>query len=64
MPTCTACTAPPCRYSEFIVEGAAAIHLTGYFMPEYEMGAWVGASLWLWLGLWQCSASRQLCLHD
>ncbi len=26
------------RYTEFSVEGAAAIHLTGYYMPEYEMG--------------------------
>ena len=28
------------RYTEFSVEGGAAIHLTGYYMPEYEMGAW------------------------
>lgn len=28
-----------CRYTEFSVEGAAPIHLTGYYMPEYEMGA-------------------------
>ncbi|KAI3430351.1 hypothetical protein D9Q98_004946 [Chlorella vulgaris] len=26
------------QYTEFTVEGGAAIHLTGYFMPEYEMG--------------------------
>ena len=29
---------PMCRYTEFSVEGAAPIHLTGYYMPEYEMG--------------------------
>ena len=26
------------------MEGGAPIHLTGYFMPEYEMGEWAGAS--------------------
>lgn len=26
-------------YTEFSVEGAASIHLTGYYMPEYQMGA-------------------------
>jgi hypothetical protein len=24
------------RYTEFTVEGAAAVHLSGYYMPEYE----------------------------
>lgn len=28
----------PSRYTEFSVEGGAAIHLTGYYMPEFETG--------------------------
>ena len=27
-------------YAEFSVEGPAAVHLTGYYMPEYELGEW------------------------
>ena len=43
-PCLRACLPParlpaPCRYTEFIVEGGASIHLTGYYMPEFEMGA-------------------------
>ena len=26
------------QYAEFSVEGGAAVHLTGYYMPEYELG--------------------------
>ena len=25
-------------YAEFSVEGSAGVHLTGYYMPEYEIG--------------------------
>ena len=45
-------------YAEFSVEGPAAVHLTGYYMPEYELGeSTPPGDAWCWLGCRTVSAA-------
>ena len=58
MPSCLP-HVPLGRYTEFSVEGAASIHLTGYYMPEYEMGEHN-----CWQILFNCAWRAELPQHS